>query len=139
MAGTFQLEVVSATRMVWEGEAERLIVRTTEGELGVLPRHAPLIALLVPSATFAVAADGRAEVFMVDGGFLSVAEGRVSLISQYARLGREISLSEAEHEFAEAERRLNAGETDYENIQHYQRAKAQIAAARHYQQSQSAQ
>lgn len=135
MAGTFQLEVVSATRIVWEGEAERLIVRTTEGDIGILPRHAPLIALLVPSAAFAVAADGRAEVFMVDGGFLSVAENRVSVISQYAKLGREISLSEAEHEFAEAERRLNEGDSDHETRQLYERAKAQIAAARHHQRS----
>lgn len=130
MAGTFTLEVVSATRVVWEGEAERLVVRTTEGDVGILARHAPLIALLVPSAAHAVTADGRAEVFMVDGGFLSVADNRVSVISQYARLGREISLSEAEQAFAAAEKRLNAGETDHETRQQYLRAKAQIAAAR---------
>lgn len=128
----FQLEVVSATRMVWEGHAERLIVRTTEGDIGILANHEPLLATLIPSTAEALAEDGRAELFLVDGGFLSVANNRVSLLSQYVRLGREISLEEAEHELAAAKKVVDAGDADSETLHRYHRAKAQEVTARRY-------
>ncbi|WP_028708606.1 F0F1 ATP synthase subunit epsilon [Propionicicella superfundia] len=129
---TFQLEVVSATRMVWEGHAERLIARTTEGDIGIMANHEPLLASLVPWAAEALAEDGRAEIFLVDGGFLSVAGNRVSLLSQYVQLGHEISLDEAEHELAAVKRIVDAGDADDEILHRYHRAKAQEAAARRY-------
>jgi F-type H+-transporting ATPase subunit epsilon len=134
----FQLEVVSATRMVWEGKAERLIVRTTEGDIGILANHEPLLATLVPSTAEALADDGRAELFLVDGGFLSVANNRVSLLSQYVRLGHEISLDEAEHELAAAKKIVDAGDADDETLHRYHRAKAQEVTARRYHETHNA-
>ncbi len=129
---TFDLEVVSARRLVWEGPAERLIVRTTEGDIGILANHEPMIATLVPCVAEALAADGRGEAFLVDGGFLSVAYNRVSLLSQYVRLGHEISLEEAEHELATVKKVVESGRADDETRHRYRRAKAQLEVAHRY-------
>ncbi len=73
--------------------------------------------------------DGRREILAIDGGIISVADNRVSLLSQFARVAREIDLKEAEHELAEAELRLDRGDVDEETMQHFLRAQAQVKAA----------
>lgn len=130
MAGTIQVEVVSATGIAWEGEALSVIARTTEGDIGILPNHEPFLAALVPCAAEVLTVDGRREIVAIEGGMISVADNRVSLLSQFARIAKEIDLDAAEHELAAAEKRLNEGETDEETMQHYRRAQAQVKAAR---------
>ena len=49
MADLLQIELVAADRVVWSGQASRVIARTVEGDLGVLSGHAPLLSLLVPA------------------------------------------------------------------------------------------
>ncbi len=130
-----RVEVVSADGITWEGEALSVIARTTEGDLGVLPGHEPFLAALVPCAAEVLTADGNREVLALDGGFISVADNRVSVLSQFAKVAKEIDLKAAEHELAAAEKRLNAGELDDETRQHYLRAQAQVRAAHLAQQS----
>lgn len=125
-----QVEVVAAQGVAWEGDALSVIARTSEGDIGVLPNHEPLLASLVPCAAEVLTADGRREILAIDGGFISVAENRVSLLSQYARVAAEIDLKAAEHELAAAEKRLNAGDIDDETRHHFLRAQAQVKAAR---------
>ncbi|PKQ24190.1 MAG: ATP synthase F1 subunit epsilon [Actinobacteria bacterium HGW-Actinobacteria-5] len=123
------VEVVSADGIAWEGEALSVIARTVEGDVGVMPGHEPFLAILVPCAAEVLTADGHREVVAVDGGFISVADNRVSLLSQFAKIAKEIDLNAAEHELAAAERRLNAGDLDEETRQHFLRAQAQVRAA----------
>ncbi len=125
-----RVEVVAAQGVAWEGDALSVIARTSEGDIGVLPNHEPLLASLVPCAAEVLTADGRREILAIDGGFISVAENRVSLLSQYARVAAEIDLKAAEHELAAAEKRLNAGDIDDETRHHFLRAQAQVKAAR---------
>ncbi len=129
MAAVLRVEVVAANGIVWEGEALSVIARTTEGDLGILPGHEPFLAALVPCAAEVLTSDGHREVLAIDGGFISVADNRVSVLSQFAKVAREIDLNAAEHELAAAEKRLNAGELDDETRQHFLRAKAQVRAA----------
>jgi F-type H+-transporting ATPase subunit epsilon len=89
----------------------------------------------VPCAAEILTADGNREVLALDGGFISVADNRVSVLSQFAKVAKEIDLKAAEHELAAAEKRLNAGELDDETRQHYLRAQAQVRAAHLAQQS----
>ncbi|MCV4754364.1 F0F1 ATP synthase subunit epsilon, partial [Escherichia coli] len=84
--------------------------------------HEPLLAILVPSAAEVLSTDGVREIIAVDGGFLSVADNRVSILSGFASLAREISLPEAERELAEAQRALEAGDIDLQVQQHHARA-----------------
>ncbi len=135
MADVLRVEVVSADGITWEGEALSVIARTTEGDLGVLPNHEPFLAALVPCAAEVLTADGNREVLALDGGFISVADNRVSVLSQFAKIAREIDLRAAEHELAAAEKRLDAGELDEETRQHFLRAQAQVRAAHLAQQS----
>ncbi len=135
MADVLRVEVVSADGITWEGEALSVIVRTTEGDLGVLPGHEPFLAALVPCAAEVLTAAGNREVLALDGGFISVADNRVSVLSQFAKVAKEIDLKAAEHELAAAEKRLNAGELDDETRQHHLRAQAQVRAAHLAQQS----
>jgi F-type H+-transporting ATPase subunit epsilon len=127
---TLRVEVVAAEGIAWEGEALSVIARTTEGDIGVLPNHEPMLASLVPCAAEVLTVDGNREVVVVDGGFISVSDNRVSLLAQFARIAQEIDLKAAEHELAAAEKRLNAGDLDEETRHHFLRAQAQVKAAR---------
>ena len=125
-----RVEVVSAQGLIWEGDAVQVIARTTEGDIGIMANHEPLLAILVPSAAEVLSTEGTREVVAVDGGFLSVADNRVSLLSSYARLAHEISLPEAERELAAAQKALEGGDASTETMQHVHRASAQVRAAK---------
>lgn len=128
MAEPFWVEIVAADRRVWEGDAISVVARTTEGDIGVLAHHEPMIAPLVPSVSEITTPDGRREVVVVDGGFLSITPSRVALIAPSALLAHEISLVEAEHELQAAQKALDAGDTSDETYRHYLRASAQVRA-----------
>ncbi|MDR1851473.1 MAG: F0F1 ATP synthase subunit epsilon [Propionibacteriaceae bacterium] len=83
------VEAVAANHVVWEGEATFVRARTTEGDIGVMADHEPFLAALVPGVAKIEAADGSVAWVKIDGGFISVEENRVSLLSQYAELTEE--------------------------------------------------
>ena len=123
-----EVEVVSADRVVWSGNAVNIIARTVEGDIGILPGHEPLLAILVPCLVEIVTDDGRSESLAVDGGFISVAEGHVSVLAQKAELGHEISLDEARKELAPIEAKALKGEANDAEIHRLKMLKAQIRA-----------
>ncbi len=129
MAEPMQVEVVSADRVVWSGKSHNIIAKTTDGDIGILPGHSPVLAVLEPSAVVIFGEDGGREVVAVDGGFISVSQGRVSVLSEYARMASEVSVSQAEKELAEAQRVLDSGDGTDEDRQQFQRATAQLRAA----------
>jgi F-type H+-transporting ATPase subunit epsilon len=130
VAEPMQVEVVSADRVVWSGESSNIIAKTTDGEIGILPGHSPVLAVLVPGAVviFSDGGTGR-EVIAVDGGFISVSQGRVSILSEYARMSGEITVAQAERELAEAQQALDSGDGSEDDRKHFQRATAQLRAA----------
>ena len=105
MADVLQVELVAADRTVWSGEASMVVARTLEGDLGVLRGHAPLLSLLTDAVVEIEATEGGKIYAAVDGGFLSVAADRVSILSERATLGSEIDVAaeRAELEAAQAE------------------------------------
>ncbi|MEL4357890.1 MULTISPECIES: F0F1 ATP synthase subunit epsilon [unclassified Luteococcus] len=129
MADPMSVEVVSADRKVWEGTATNVIVRTTEGDIGILPNHEPLLAALVPCAAEIVTGDGRREIVALDGGFISVAQNQVNLVAQKASLYDEISTEEAQMEVDKLSAVHEAGEATDEEIHRLHLAQAQIKAA----------
>ena len=73
MARQLHVELVSVEEKVWSGDAEMLVARTTEGELGVLPGHAPLLGQLAEPSQVRIKRAGSEELaYDVSGGFLSV-------------------------------------------------------------------
>lgn len=79
---TLNVELVSPTQQVWSGQATFISARTTEGDLGVLSDHSPLFGVLVDGAVSIKAVDGTVKDFNVQGGFISVANNRVSILTE---------------------------------------------------------
>ncbi len=99
---SLQIELVSADRVVWSGEAREVIARTAEGDLGVLTGHAPLLSLLVPGVVRIFPTDGDPVEAAVSEGFISVAADRVSILSEDTFLADEVDEAEATAELDRA-------------------------------------
>jgi F-type H+-transporting ATPase subunit epsilon len=81
------VELVSVEREVWSGEAVSVVARTTEGEIGILPGHAPLLGQLAEGYDVRILQEGGGELAVnVSGGFLSVTEGGVTILAETATL-----------------------------------------------------
>lgn len=109
MAKTFHVDVVSPEATVWAGEAEFLVARSTEGELGVLADHEPTMAALTTGAVI-IEHDGTRTTIGVHGGFLQILDNEVTLLTDRAQVaegGREeaavLAAELQELEAAEAE------------------------------------
>ena len=102
--------LVAADREVWSGKASLVVAKTADGDVGIMPKHQPILSLLKPSViTIRTVVDGEpGEVLKaaLHGGFISVADDRVSLLSESAELAGEIDASRAR----EALERARAGE-----------------------------
>ena len=106
-----QVELVAADRLVWSGEAKMVIARTTEGDVGILPNHAPVLSLMVHGIVDVTTSDDETWVAAVDAGFLSVANNRISILSEHAEMSHDIDLEKAR---ADAERARSEGADDEE-------------------------
>ena len=79
---TLKVELVSPTARVWSGEATSVSARTVEGDIGVLTDHSPLFGVLDDGKVVINGTNGEATEFNVSGGFLSVANNRVSILTE---------------------------------------------------------
>jgi F-type H+-transporting ATPase subunit epsilon len=85
VANQLHVNVVAVEERVWSGDAEMLVARTTEGEIGVLPGHSPLLGLLKePSQVRVKLAGGEQLTYDVSGGFLSVDMDGVTVLAESA-------------------------------------------------------
>ena len=85
MAQQLHVELVAVEEKVWSGEAEMVVARTTEGELGVLPGHAPLLGQLAEPGQVRIKLPGGEQVaYEVAGGFLSVSNEGVTVLAESA-------------------------------------------------------
>jgi F-type H+-transporting ATPase subunit epsilon len=109
VADPLHVELVAADRTVWSGDATIVITRTADGDIGVLSDHAPLLSVLVEGTVEIRTPDGDYLVAAVSGGFLSVANNRVSVLAESAEMSDEIDLEAAR---AELERAQGSGEED---------------------------
>ena len=101
---SIRVELVSAERRVWSGEASIVLARTTDGDLGVMANHTPTFGVLVNGVvTIRTENDGDVKA-AVHGGFLSVSDNRVSILAEIAELGTEIDVNRANEALARAQR-----------------------------------
>jgi F-type H+-transporting ATPase subunit epsilon len=95
-----EVALVAADREVWSGKASTVVAKTADGDVGILPGHQPVLSLLKPSvATIRTLVDGQpGETLKValHGGFISVADNRVSLLAEAAELTGEIDANRAQ-------------------------------------------
>jgi len=134
MSEAMEVDVVAPDGMVWQGEATSVIVRTTEGDIGILYNHEPVMAALVPCAAEVVTTSGQRKVIAVGGGFISVFRNRVSVLSDTATLAEDISLKSAEQEWASMKQLQDAGQLDDDGKRRYYQLEAQVKAGERFEQ-----
>jgi F-type H+-transporting ATPase subunit epsilon len=102
---TLSVELVQPEGELWAGHAEMVIARTLDGEIGVLTNHAPIIGILYEGSMVQIRPDDHTQpdVFAaISGGFLSVANNRVSILAKDAVLGAHVDTAAAQAALTDA-------------------------------------
>ncbi|MFQ5988230.1 MAG: F0F1 ATP synthase subunit epsilon [Dehalococcoidia bacterium] len=99
-----KFEIVTAERVVYSDDVDVVIAPGIEGQLGILPSHAPLLTMLQPGE-LVVRKEGEETAIFVSGGFLEVMQNRVTVLADVAERAEEIDIARAE----EAKRRAEEG------------------------------
>ncbi|NML48643.1 F0F1 ATP synthase subunit epsilon [Ramlibacter sp. G-1-2-2] len=132
---TIHVDIVSAHESIYAGEARFVALPGEAGELGIYPRHTPLITRVKPGAVRVVKPDGEEEFVFVAGGILEVQPNRVTVLSDTAIRGKDLDeekANEARHAAEEALRNAKS-EVDLARAQsELAVAVAEMAALRRY-------
>jgi F-type H+-transporting ATPase subunit epsilon len=124
---TLRVALVVPDRELWSGEARTVIAKTTEGDIGVLTGHSPVFGVLAEGSLVEILSDDADPVrAAVSGGFLSVADDRVSILAAEARLAEEVDREEARRELDAALAETDAGPEDSPAVKY---ARARLRAA----------
>ena len=100
---TLHVALVVPDRELWSGEATIVIAKTTEGDIGVLTGHSPVFGVLAEGSLVEIVGTDETRVrAAVSGGFLSVADDKVSILAAQAQLGPEVDADQAQRELDSA-------------------------------------
>ena len=101
---SMQVALVEPEGELWSGNAEMVIARTLDGEIGLLTGHAPVIGILYEGSIVQIRPDaGGPDVFAaVSGGFVSMADNRVSILARQAQMGTDVNTAAVDQLLAEA-------------------------------------
>jgi len=102
-----QVELVSPERILYSGDADMVVARTSEGDIAFLTGHAPFIGALGIGAVTIRSTDGSDERAAVHGGFVEVSGDRVTILSDVAELASDIDAQRARRALEAAERRAS--------------------------------
>ncbi len=90
------VSLVAPDREIWSGEAEFVSAKTTEGEIGILPGHEPVLALVADGAVVRITTTSKEKIVAaVHGGFFSVDSDRVTILAQVAEMASDIDVVRA--------------------------------------------
>jgi F-type H+-transporting ATPase subunit epsilon len=137
MTTTMHVDVVSAEESIFSGEARFVALPGEAGELGIYPRHTPLITRIRPGAVRIETADGKEEFVFVAGGLLEVQPNCVTVLSDTAIRGKDLDEAKATAAKAQAEETLKNAKSDMDIAMAQSELAvmaAQIAALRKYRQ-----
>ncbi len=125
MATTIQVDIVSAEEQIFSGEAYMVYAPAVMGEVGIAPRHTPLISPLKPGEIRLDMGDGKEEFFFVSGGILEVQPHLVTVLSDTAIRAHDLDEAAA----LEAQKRAEAALADQKSDLDVAKARAELAAA----------
>jgi len=115
---TLHVDVVSAEENIFSGEAKFVALPGENGELGILPRHTPLITRIKPGAVRIDKADGSGEEFVfVAGGILEVQPGTVTVLADTAIRGKDLDEAKAQEAKKLAEEAMKNAKSDIDLAQ----------------------
>lgn len=115
MANTFRLQVISPARVFFDEDVSMVELRTSEGEIGVLPGHIPLTAVLQPGTLRIQQEGGQKEAALLDG-FVEIRGDKVTVLAEACEWPDEIDINRANEAKVRAERRLKSGEGNVDMI-----------------------
>ena len=122
---TIRVEIVSAEEEIWSGEGTMVFAPGSAGELGIAPRHTPLITALKPGDVRVEMENGEQQFFFISGGILEVQPHVVTVLSDTALRGEDLDEDAAQAAMKRAEEKLkgaSVGDKDYADM------KAELAA-----------
>lgn len=125
MANTIHVEIVSAEEQIFSGEAEMVYAPAIMGEVGIAPRHTPLISPLKPGEVRLDMGDGKEEFFFISGGILEIQPHMVTVLSDTAIRADDLNEAAA----LEAKKRAEAALEDQKSDFDVAKARAEIASA----------
>ncbi|GKX57334.1 ATP synthase epsilon chain [Leminorella grimontii] len=122
---TFHLDVVSAESSLFSGEVQKIQVTGSEGELGIYPRHIPLLTAIKPGLIRIVKLDGEEEFIYLSGGILEVQPTAVTVLSDTAIRGQDLDEARALESKRKAEEHIRNSHGDID----YAQASAELSKA----------
>ena len=128
---TLKVEFVVPDRELWAGEAQTVIAKTSEGDIGVLTGHSPVFGILAEGSLVEIlnpeAEEASATVLAaVSGGFLSVADNQVSILATEAEFGNDVDVAAARQDLESALAEGSAGDEESVQVKY---ARARLRAA----------
>ena len=123
---SLRVALVVPDRELWSGEARTVVAKTLEGDIGVLTGHSPVFGILAEGSLVEIFTEESSVKAAVSGGFLSVADDRVSILAAQAQLGEDVDTAEARRELDEALSETSAGPEDSPAVKY---ARARLRAA----------
>ncbi len=131
---SFHLQIVTPDGLMYDGQAQRVLVRSIAGDVCILPRHADYVTALGMGRAKVVLEDGQARTAACIGGMLSVKDGRVRLVATTFEWAEEIDLLRAQKAEERARAILERGAKDEHELTmaqaHLQRALVRSSVAR---------
>ena len=130
---TMHFEIVTAERVVYADEVNAVVAPGVEGQLGILPHHAPLLTVLQPGELRVIKGDQETNI-AITGGFLEVLANKVALLADAAERAEEIDEARAQAAIARAQERLEhrTADIDLERaLTALRRAQVRLQVARH--------
>ena len=106
MVKTIQCDIVSAQNEIWSGQAAQVFATGVSGELGIYPRHTPLITQLKPGPVRVVDEAGEEQFFFCGGGIIEVQPHIITVLADTAMRGEDIDATAAQKAREEAEREI---------------------------------
>jgi F-type H+-transporting ATPase subunit epsilon len=120
------VSVVAVDRKIWVGAAKSIVAKTTEGEIGIMPGHEPMLSLLVDGLVRIEPVDGEKVVVAVHGGFAAMDTDNVRILAETAELASDIDIDRAKKAL---DRARAAGEDSPEALAAVHRAETRLKAA----------
>jgi F-type H+-transporting ATPase subunit epsilon len=125
MAMTMQVNIVSAEKEIFSGVVTQVFAPAEMGEVGVMPRHAPMLSTLKPGVVRVLSQEGKEQSFYVSGGILEIQPHVVTILSDTALRAADIDESAA----LEAKARAEAAIKDKASDMDYAKAKSELIEA----------
>ena len=111
---TFTLRIITPDRVLFEGEVQRVILRTSEGDIGILAKHEKYVAALPAGAVRITMPDGTQRTAALSGGAVRVAPESTSILANAAEWAEEIDVEWAKRSEADALRKKEQSKTQHE-------------------------